>query len=118
MTAGISLVAGSQPEGMIAAAAALTAPIAGLAAQLSAQRAALAQLTSGWQGEAAATAVARAERDLLRQTRLQVRLQAIQSALHIGGTQLSSLRMHILGAAAQATALGGQIGRASCRERV
>ena len=47
MTATISLVAGSQPDGLIAAAARLGASIASLEAQISAQRDALAQLTSG-----------------------------------------------------------------------
>ena len=109
MTATISLVAGSQPEGMIAAAARLTASIASVEAQVAAQRAALAQLASGWRGDAATAALVRAEKDLQRLLQLQVRLQAIQSALNSGGTQMSSLRTHILSTAAQATALGGLV---------
>jgi uncharacterized protein YukE len=53
VTATISLVAGSQPEGMIAAAARMTASITTVEAQNAAQRAALARLASGWRGDAA-----------------------------------------------------------------
>ena len=109
MTATISLVAGSQPEGMIAAATRLTASIASLEAQIATQRVALAQLSSGWQGDAAKAAIERAEKALQRQLQLQVRLQRIQATLNSCGTQLSSLRIHILGTAAQATALGGLV---------
>ena len=107
MTATISLVAGSRPNGLIAAAARLGASIASLEAQVSAQREALAQLTSGWQGDAALAALVRAEKNLQRQFQLQMRLQAMQVALSIGGRQLSVLRTHILSTAGQATALGG-----------
>src|SRR6478736_2560238 len=74
------------------------------------QRAALAQLSSGWQGDAAKAATARAEENLRRQLQLQIRLQRIQATLISGGTQLASLRSHILDAAAQATAVGGLVG--------
>lgn len=109
MTATISLVAGSQPEGMIAAAARLTGSITSVEAQLAAQRVALAQLASGWRGEAATAALVRAEKDLQRLLQLQVRFQQLQSTLNSGGAQLSSLRTHILSTAAQATALGGLV---------
>jgi hypothetical protein len=109
VTATISLVAGSQPDGLIAAAARLGTSIASLEAQISVQREALAQLTSGWQGDAALAALVRAEENLQRQQRLQVRLQAMQEALSTGGGQLSALRTHILGTAGQATALGGVV---------
>lgn len=110
MTATISLVAESQPDGLISAAARLTASIASLEAQIAAQRGALAQLTSGWQGDAARAAVALAEKNIQRQQQLKSRLLAVQSALNSGGGQLSSLRTHILGAAGQATSLGGVVG--------
>jgi uncharacterized protein YukE len=74
VTATISLVAGSQPVGLIAAAARLGASIASLEAQISAQREALAQLISGWQGAAALAARVRAEKNLQRQFQLQMRL--------------------------------------------
>jgi uncharacterized protein YukE len=54
-------VAGTQPDGLIAAAVRLGASIASLEAQISARREALAQLTSGWQGDAALAARVRAE---------------------------------------------------------
>ena len=110
MTATISLVAGSQPDGLIDAAGRLGASIASLGAQIVMQREALAQLTSGWQGDAASAALLRAEDNLQRQRQLHLRLQAMQSALSIGGGQLSSLRLHILGTAGQATSLGGLVG--------
>jgi hypothetical protein len=47
VTATISIVAGSRPDGLIAAAARLGASIESLEAQISAQREALTQLTSG-----------------------------------------------------------------------
>lgn len=109
MTATISLVAGSQPDGMLAAAARLTASIAHVEAQVAAQRAAVARLAFGWRGDAAMAALIRAEKDLQRLLGLQVRLQTIQSTLNSGGTHLSSLRMHILDTAGQATALGGVV---------
>jgi Alpha/beta hydrolase len=109
VTATISLVGGSQPDGLIAAAARLGASIASLEAQISAQREALTQLASGWQGDAALAALVRAEKNLQRQLQLQMRLQAMQVALNTGGGQLSALRTHILGTAGQATALGGVV---------
>ncbi|MDT5331800.1 MAG: hypothetical protein QOF31_3097 [Mycobacterium sp.] len=109
MTATISLVAGSQPEGLITAAARLGASIASLEAQIATQRETLAQLMSGWQGDAARAALLRAEKNLQRQHRLLVRLQTMRSALRTGGGQLSALRTHILGTAGQATSLGGLV---------
>ena len=109
MTATISLVAGSQPEGLITAAAQLGASIGTLEPQIATQRQALTQLMSGWQGDAARTALLRAEKNLQRQLALQMRLRATQSALNNGGAQLSSLRTHILGTAGQATSLGSLV---------
>jgi uncharacterized protein YukE len=102
-------VAGSQPDGLIAAAARLGSSIASLKAHIAAQREALGQLVSGWQGDAAQAAVLRAEKNLQRQLQLQVRLRAMQSALHGGGEQLSALRTQILSAAGQATSMGGLV---------
>jgi uncharacterized protein YukE len=110
VTATISLVAGSQPEALIAAAGRLQGSIAALDAQIAAQQQALAQLGAGWQGTAAQAAIARARQDLQRQHELQVRLQAMRSALIAGGGQLSVLRTQVLTMAAQATSLGGLVG--------
>jgi pimeloyl-ACP methyl ester carboxylesterase/uncharacterized protein YukE len=109
VTATISLVAGSQPEGMIDAAARLTPSITTIEAQVAAQRAALAQLSSGWRGDAATAALVRAEKDLQRVLQVEVMLQGMTSALNSGGAQLSTLRTHILSTGAQATALGGLV---------
>jgi hypothetical protein len=59
----ISLVAVSRPDGLIAAAARLGASIASHETQVSVQREALAQLLSGWQGDAALAALVRAEKN-------------------------------------------------------
>jgi len=109
VTATISLVAGSQPDGMLTAAARLRTSVASVEAQVAAQRTALAQLASGWRGKAAAAALVRGEKDLQRLVGLQVRLQRLQSTLNSGGVQLASLRTHILQTAGQATALGGLV---------
>jgi len=105
----ISLVAGSQPDGMIAAAAQLAVSIASLEAEIATQRGTLAQLASAWEGAAAQAAMVRAEKNLQRQRQLLVRLQGMQSALRSGGGQLSALRIHILSTAGQATALGAAV---------
>jgi hypothetical protein len=110
VTATISLVAESQPEGVIAAAARMIGSVASVEARVEAQRAALAQLASGWRGDAATAALVRAEKDLQRLLGLQIRLQATQSTPNSGGMQLSSLRTHLLDPAGQATALGGLVG--------
>jgi hypothetical protein len=87
----------------------LGSSIVSLETQVAAQREALGQLDSGWQGDAAQAAVLRAEKNLQRQLQLQVRLRAMQSALHGGGEQLSALRTQLLSAAGQATSLGGLV---------
>ena len=69
----ISLVAGSQPEGLITAAARMQPSIAALEAQIAVQQQALAQLAGAWQGVAADAAMARAEKKLEQQHELQVR---------------------------------------------
>jgi hypothetical protein len=109
VTATISLVAGSQPDGMLAAAARLTASVDSVEIRAAAQRAALAQLASGWRGEAATAALVRGEKDLQRLLGLQDRLLRLQGALNSGGAQLASLRTHILRTAGQAAALGGLV---------
>ena len=109
MKATISVVAGSQPQGLITAAARLAASIASLEAHIVAQRETLAQLMAEWQGDAARAALLRAEKNLQRQHQLHVRLQAMRSALSTGGGQLSSLRIHILHTAGQATSVGGMV---------
>jgi hypothetical protein len=109
VTATISLVAGSQPEGLIAAAARMPASIAALETQIATQQQALAQLSGSWEGTAAQAARERALKNLEQQRQLMVRLGAMQSALNAGGGQLSALRTQILNTAAQATSLGGLV---------
>jgi hypothetical protein len=83
----------------------LGASFASLAAQISVQREAPAQLTSDWRGGAALAALVRAEKNLQQQLQLQMGLQAMQLVLKTGSGQLSALRTHILGTAGHATAL-------------
>ncbi|HEX2283557.1 MAG TPA: WXG100 family type VII secretion target, partial [Mycobacterium sp.] len=110
MTVTISVVAGSQPDGLTAAATRMQASIGSLEAQIASQRQTLVQLPAAWQGAAADAAMARAQKNLQHQQELRIRLQAMQSALKAGGAQLSSLRTEILNVAAQATSLGGIVG--------
>ncbi len=109
MTATISLVAGSQPDRLTAAAVQMQASIVALEAQISAQQQALARLAGGWQGSGADAAQARARANLEKQEALRLRLQGMQSALNSGGSQLSAVRSQILSLAAQATSLGGLV---------
>jgi len=92
VTATISLVAGSQPNRLTAAAGQMQASITALEAQISAQQQALARLAGGWQGSGADAAQARAKANLEKQEALRLRLQGMQSALNSGGSQLSAVR--------------------------
>jgi calpain family cysteine protease len=109
MTATISLVGATHPEGLLDAANRQTASIAALAAQIDAQQSALTQLGSGWEGSAATAAKARAEQDLARQRQMVGRLEAMSVALRSGGTNLAALRSQILAVSTQAAALGGMV---------
>jgi hypothetical protein len=107
MTATISLVEATHPDGLTAAAGRMQASVVALDTQISAQQRAVAELRGGWQGAGAATAGARAEQDLQRQQRLRAQLSAVQAALSAGGPNLNALCGHILSLAAQARMLGG-----------
>jgi hypothetical protein len=109
MTATISLVGATRPEGLLDAANQQTASIAALNAQIDTQQSALTQQGGGWQGTAATAAKAKAEQDLARQRQMVGRLQAMSVALRSGGTNLAALRGQILSVSTQAAALGGMV---------
>ena len=109
MTATISVVAGSRPDGLIAAAGRIRISIADLEAQIVLQQQALAQLSGNLQSSAADAAVVRVEKNVQKQLELKARLEGMQSALNTGGGELSGLRAQILNIAGQATSLGGLV---------
>ena len=109
MTVTISVVAGSQPNDLIAAAGRMQTSITNLDVQIALQQLTLAQLSDNWQNSAADAAVGRAEKNVQQQLELQSRLERMQSALNAGGGELSGLRAPILNTAAQATSLGGLV---------
>jgi Calpain family cysteine protease len=109
MTATISLVGATPPEGLLNAANQQTASVASLNSQIDAQQGALTQLGGGWEGSAATAAKARAEQDLARQRQMVGRLEAMSVALRSGGTNLAALRTQILSVSTQAAALGGMV---------
>jgi uncharacterized protein YukE len=92
----VSTVEASNPDALTTAAGQLTTKIGQLDTTIAAQRQALAQLKASWQGTASDAAVAKAERDLAKQETLSARLQALQTALQNGGSQLWSARSGML----------------------
>ena len=109
MTATISLVGATHPEGLLKAASLQTSSIAALNAQIDAQQRAMTQLGGGWEGTAATAAQAKAESDLARQRQLVGRLAAMSTTLRSGGTNLAALRTQILAVSTQAASLGGMV---------
>ena len=107
MTATISLVSVTRPEGLLDAAGRLTASVTELTTQIGVQRASVAELPASWEGDAATAALSRAERDLDRQQKFGTRLEAMASGLRSGGANLATLRSEILSVATQAASLGG-----------
>ncbi len=96
MSVSVSTVEASEPDSLTAASDQLGAKIIQLDAVIAVQRRALDALEASWQGQASAAAIARGEADLLKLTALRGRLQALQSALQSGGSQLSSARDAVL----------------------
>lgn len=109
MSVTVSTVQASRPEQLVASAADLGTMIAALDTTMTAQRQALAQLRSSWQGQAASAAIIKAEQNLNRQEELRARLCALQQALHTGGTQLGFTRTGLLAAVTMLRAAGWQI---------
>ena len=107
MTATISLVAASRPEGLLEAAGRQAISIAAINSQIGVQQGAVTQLGAGWESSAATAARARAEKDPARQRQLVGRLATMSAAMRSGGTNLTALRTQILSLMSQAASLGG-----------
>jgi hypothetical protein len=97
MAVSVSLVEATNPEALTTAATDLGGKVALLNSTIDAQRTAVRDLTGGWQGTAADAALARAERDLAKQTGFRDRLQQAQRALQTGGTYLGQAKGALVG---------------------
>ncbi len=97
MTLSVSLVEATRPEELTTAATNLGGKLAQLNSTIDAQRTAVRDLEGGWQGTAADAALARAERDLAKQTGFRDRLQQAQRALQTGGTYLGQAKGALVG---------------------
>jgi uncharacterized protein YukE len=97
MAVSVSLVETTQPEALTTAATSLGGKVEQLTSTIDAQRSALRDLQRSWQGEAAKAALARAERDLAKQTGFRDRLARAQQVLQTGGTHLAQARSALLG---------------------
>ncbi|WP_284235015.1 alpha/beta hydrolase [Mycobacterium antarcticum] len=109
MSVSVSTVESSDPTSLTTAASELGSSIVRLDAVIADQRRALDDLESSWQGEASTAALARGEADLQKQIALRGRLQALQSALNSGGSQLSSARDAVLTVVNGLRAVGWQV---------
>lgn len=109
MSVTVSTVQASRPEQLVASAADLGSKIGTLDSTISAQRQALAHMRASWQGQAASTAIIKAEQNLNRQEELRARLSALQQALNTGGTQLGFTRSGLLATVAMLRAVGWQV---------
>jgi uncharacterized protein YukE len=97
MSVSVSVVEATRPEALTTAAGSLVGKVAQLDSTIEAQREAIRDLKSGWQGAAADAAVSSAERDLAKQAGLRNRLAQAQQVLQTGGTHLVQARSAILG---------------------
>ena len=76
---------------------------------IDAQRNALSELQSSWQGTASEAAATRAERNLKRQTHFRDQLEQTTKTLQTGGTHLSQARSALLGVVSSLRSLGWQV---------
>lgn len=109
VTVSLSVVEASDPNGLVDSAARIGEKISRLDTLMTQQRRALAELRANWQGKAASAAITRAEADLDQQEALRARLQALQTALQSGGSQLSSTRRGLLMVVNSLRATGWQV---------
>jgi hypothetical protein len=94
---------------LTSAATNLGGKVAQLNSTIEAQRTAVRDLKGGWQGTAADAALARAERDLAKQTGFRDRLQQAQRALQTGGTYLGQAKGALVGIVNTLRAQGWQV---------
>jgi uncharacterized protein YukE len=97
MAVSVSVVEATRPEELTTAATNLGGKVAQVNSTIEAQRTAVRDLKGGWQGAAADAALARAERDLAKQTGFRDRLQQGQRALQTGGTYLGQAKGALVG---------------------
>lgn len=109
MTVTISTVTASNPTALSDAASQLQGKIDQLEGLINTQRNTLTDLAGGWKGTAADAAIARGNKNLDDQTRLRTRLQNTQTALRVGGANLTPLRTEILNVAKQAVSVGATV---------
>jgi uncharacterized protein YukE len=109
VTVSVSVVEATRPEELTSAATNLGGKVAQLNSTIEAQRTAVRDLKGGWQGTAADAALARAERDLAKQTGFRDRLQQAQRALQTGGTYLGQAKGALVGIVNTLRAQGWQV---------
>lgn len=96
MAVSLAVVEASQPEGLSDAAVELGDRVSRLDQVMADEQQALIDLRAAWEGEAAGAALSRAGRDLAGQRLLRDKLEALQSVLAAGGSQLASVRAAVL----------------------
>jgi uncharacterized protein YukE len=109
MSVSVSVVEATNPEALTTSATNLGGKVAQLNSTIEAQRNAVRDLKGGWQGTAADAALARAERDLAKQTGFRDRLQQAQRALQTGGTYLGQAKGALVGIVNTLRAQGWQV---------
>ncbi|MBU9766500.1 hypothetical protein FR943_21985 [Mycobacterium sp. TNTM28] len=109
MTVTISTVTATDPAALSDAGARLQGKIDQLNRLIDTQRNTLTNLAGGWKGPAADAAQARGNKNLEIQTELRTRLENTQTALRVGGANLTPLRTEIHNVANQAMSLGATV---------
>jgi WXG100 family type VII secretion target len=103
-------VQAAQPEGLTRAAGELGQKASVLSGQIDSQRAALDQLRAGWEGNASAAALAKAQPTLERMQQIRESLDKAQTVLAEGGNQLATTRANLMQTVSQLAGQGWQIG--------
>lgn len=110
MSASVSVVEASNPQGLTSAAGQLGGKISSLDAILDTQRRAMPELREWWQGAAADAAIRKAEQAINRQEDLRARLVTVQNALSSGGANMGSVRDGVVRLVGGLHAVGWTIG--------
>jgi hypothetical protein len=105
----LAVVEASHSEGLSDAAQELGDRISRLDQVMVGESRALNELRAAWRGEAAGSAFSRAGRDLAGQRLLRDKLDALQSVLAAGGSQLASIRAAVLSVVSGLRSRGWQV---------
>ena len=105
----LSTVETTRPEELNTAATSLGGKVVQLNSTIDAQRNALTELQSSWQGTASEAATARAERNLKQQTHFRNQLEQTKKTLQTGGTHLSQARSALLAVVSSLRSRGWQV---------